>query len=534
MTIVFNTALAVNAGPDQAVCPVSPQVQLAGTVSNGAAGTWTGGSGTFQPNASTLDATYMPSAAEIAAGTATLTLVTNDPSGPCPAVSDQMKITIDAPEVTVADKATCYEIATTTMTANATGGVPPYRYLWNTGATTASITAAVEGVYTVTITDSKGCEATDSGVFSHRDCTGLLAHTSTTCQSYMDGSAAPILDSDLNYNINNCVLSNIAPGVFFYFTIVTAPNSNFTIDIMQTKTCSDWPYIQVNQAQVNSYDQNCSLIGSGTVTPTGQASVLVTGATAGQAYVVSVKYSLKSLVGSPMCPDDGCHFDFYTKVNDVIVDQDPEGLTIGHYIAPPPAVSDPSTGGESGNDETTVTRNGGGEVAKLPPPTNNPDPTDSGNGAGEAGNDEDAVLRGGEADGRRTPPAPAPQQSPLPGGLADKNGTPSPSGASGATGMDAGSSLGGVVLERPTPNPFQGSMRMSYAVTEGSSSVEISVFDLAGRRMQTLVQGQQSAGIHQVQWDGRDMSGARVRKGMYFVHVRIGAQARQVRVTFVN
>src|SRR5215813_14429451 len=41
------------------------------------------------------NAKYTPTAAEIAAGSVTLTLTTNDPVGPCPALSDQMKITID-------------------------------------------------------------------------------------------------------------------------------------------------------------------------------------------------------------------------------------------------------------------------------------------------------------------------------------------------------------------------------------------------------------------------------------------------------
>jgi len=47
-----------------------------------------------------LNAIYTPSAAEITAGTVTLTLTTDDPAGPCPAVNDQMVITIN-PAATV-------------------------------------------------------------------------------------------------------------------------------------------------------------------------------------------------------------------------------------------------------------------------------------------------------------------------------------------------------------------------------------------------------------------------------------------------
>lgn len=39
----------------------------------------------------------------------------------------------------------------------ATGGVTPYAYLWNTGATTPAISGLLPGAYTVTLTDANGC-----------------------------------------------------------------------------------------------------------------------------------------------------------------------------------------------------------------------------------------------------------------------------------------------------------------------------------------------------------------------------------------
>src|SRR5439155_25341504 len=87
--------------PDALPISSSPQVQLAGVTGGGAAvGTWSGGGGSFSPDPSALTATYIPSAGEIAAGGVTLTLTTNDPAGPCSAVSDQVLITIN-PTATV-------------------------------------------------------------------------------------------------------------------------------------------------------------------------------------------------------------------------------------------------------------------------------------------------------------------------------------------------------------------------------------------------------------------------------------------------
>ncbi|MES2590351.1 MAG: PKD domain-containing protein [Bacteroidota bacterium] len=94
VVVEYPTAF-VNAIPDQTICN-GETVALSGSVGGAAtSGTWTGGTGVFTPNNTTLNCTYAPSAAEITAGTLTLTLTTNDPAGPCPAVSEQTIITIE-------------------------------------------------------------------------------------------------------------------------------------------------------------------------------------------------------------------------------------------------------------------------------------------------------------------------------------------------------------------------------------------------------------------------------------------------------
>ena len=49
------------------------------------------------------------------------------------------------------------------LQAAATGGVPPYAWLWSNGATTEIITGLVAGTYTVTVTDAVGTVAMDDG-----------------------------------------------------------------------------------------------------------------------------------------------------------------------------------------------------------------------------------------------------------------------------------------------------------------------------------------------------------------------------------
>lgn len=84
----------VSASADQSVCENNSVVQLAGTVTGGATtGEWsTLGMGTFSSGVTVLDGDYVPSAADIAAGSVELVLTSTN-FGSCVAESDTMVVT---------------------------------------------------------------------------------------------------------------------------------------------------------------------------------------------------------------------------------------------------------------------------------------------------------------------------------------------------------------------------------------------------------------------------------------------------------
>lgn len=93
VVVTVDAVASANAGSPQSVC-VGNGITLAGAVGGSASGgTWSGGTGTYFPNSTALNAVYTPSAAEYAAGTVTLTLTTNDPTGPCTFASSNVTFT---------------------------------------------------------------------------------------------------------------------------------------------------------------------------------------------------------------------------------------------------------------------------------------------------------------------------------------------------------------------------------------------------------------------------------------------------------
>ena len=70
--------------------------------------TWSGGNGTFNPNANDPSATYTPTALEITNGV-TLTITTDDPIGPCTSETDDVTFTfVNGPTVDAAELMTLY------------------------------------------------------------------------------------------------------------------------------------------------------------------------------------------------------------------------------------------------------------------------------------------------------------------------------------------------------------------------------------------------------------------------------------------
>jgi hypothetical protein len=92
----------------------------------------------------------------------------------------------------------------------------------------------------------------------------------------------------------------------------------------------------------------------------------------------------------------------------------------------------------------------------------------------------------------------------------------------GVTSVAAGGSPPLVTaLGANRPNPMGPSTRIAYSLA-AAGQVQLSVYDVRGRLVRSLVGERQEAGSHAVTWDGRNESGESVPSGIYLFEMKAG------------
>ncbi len=200
------------------------------------------------------------------------------------------------PELTIPTPGkVCFGSASQQIIPSVTGGVTPYSYLWNTGATTEQLNNVTEGTYTVTVTGANGCSVVGETkvrslpeVFYDKDITPV------TCPGGSDGQITTTIaggtDNGFTYlwsdGHTGASLNNISAGT--YTVTITDRASKCEIIDEITVPEPDPIIIQTNSIPASSED-----IADGT------ASLTVSGGTPGYTYVWSNGETGTSIEGVP-------------------------------------------------------------------------------------------------------------------------------------------------------------------------------------------------------------------------------------------
>jgi hypothetical protein len=81
-----------------------------------------------------------------------------------------------------------------------------------------------------------------------------------------------------------------------------------------------------------------------------------------------------------------------------------------------------------------------------------------------------------------------------------------------------------------TPNPFQNNTRIKYTLNS-PTRVNLSIYDVSGRRVTTLVHKTQLMGSFVVIWNGTDTIGKQVPQGNYYFVLKTGLKEQRQKVT---
>jgi gliding motility-associated-like protein len=361
-SITVNPAATVNAGPDQAICAMGT-ASLNGAVGGSAvSGSWSGGTGSYAPNNLALNAVYTPSAGERASNTVTLTLTTNDPAGPCPAVTDQVTISIGAPltAATLTGSGDACVGATSTITSVLTGGAPPYtiNYTLNGVAQTAlfpyisgspfNLGVLPVGTYNyriTSVTDPCGNSVPPAGlpavytihILPIPNISGSVPASQTICSN---GTASLTLNSTVN-NTNFSWSVSSSPAAGYSWTAGKDPVAGSVTDADGNGTETISRQLQHNYSSPITVTY--------TITPTGPGATACPGTPITRTVIVNPVPAIANMT-STVCGGTAFSATPANGTNGVV----PAGTT---YSWAAPVVTGSLTGGTAGAGATSISGN---------------------------------------------------------------------------------------------------------------------------------------------------------------------------------
>jgi gliding motility-associated-like protein len=136
---------------------------------------------------------------------------------------------------------TCYGSANGSIDLTVSGGVAPYTYVWNNGASSKNITSLNGGTFSVSVSDANNCSATKTVIVAEPAAIVISStHTDVVCNGQNNGSIQTMVSGgtgSYTYEWSNGIANanvNSVPAGYYAVTVTDGNNcsavTNVTID----------------------------------------------------------------------------------------------------------------------------------------------------------------------------------------------------------------------------------------------------------------------------------------------------------------
>ncbi|MEA3286046.1 MAG: lamin tail domain-containing protein [Candidatus Marinimicrobia bacterium] len=83
------------------------------------------------------------------------------------------------------------------------------------------------------------------------------------------------------------------------------------------------------------------------------------------------------------------------------------------------------------------------------------------------------------------------------------------------------------------PNPFNPQTTIRYELSE-TAPIEITIYDIKGQKINSLIHGEQPPGVYNIQWSGKTDLGKQVSTGVYFAHFKTKDASQIIKMTYLK
>jgi hypothetical protein len=83
------------------------------------------------------------------------------------------------------------------------------------------------------------------------------------------------------------------------------------------------------------------------------------------------------------------------------------------------------------------------------------------------------------------------------------------------------------------PNPFNPMINLHFQLYD-NEAMEISVYDIQGKKVRSLYSGWMDRGTHSITWDGKEDAGKMVPSGLYFISFKTGSHIETRKISLVR